>query len=82
KKHLYESLGIPEYWVIDVVGRRVFAFQLQENNQYQECSLSRSLSGLAIALLQETLSRLQDESNGSVANWFAEQIQTLDREGN
>lgn len=27
KKHLYASWEIPEYWVVDVVGRRVFAFQ-------------------------------------------------------
>ncbi|OUC15212.1 MAG: hypothetical protein B0A82_08270, partial [Alkalinema sp. CACIAM 70d] len=30
QKHLYASLGIPEYWVIDVKGLRVFAFTLQE----------------------------------------------------
>ncbi|ASC71213.1 hypothetical protein XM38_021650 [Halomicronema hongdechloris C2206] len=29
QKHLYEALGIPEYWVIDVKGERVFAFQIK-----------------------------------------------------
>ncbi|NET61598.1 MAG: Uma2 family endonuclease [Symploca sp. SIO2E6] len=74
KKHLYASLGIPEYWVIDVIGWRIFAFQLQKNNQYQECQISQSLLGLPIALLEQTLSRLQTESNISTANWFAQQI--------
>ncbi|MEA5468515.1 Uma2 family endonuclease [Spirulina sp. 06S082] len=82
KKHLYASLGITEYWAIDVVGRRVFAFQLQENNQYRECQVSQSLTGLPIALLEQTLVRLQEESNISVANWFAEQIRSLNIEGN
>jgi len=74
KKHLYALLGIKEYWVIDVVGERIFAFQLQKNNQYQECRVSQCLAGLPISLLEQTLSRLQTESNGSAANWFAEQI--------
>ena len=29
KKHLYAELGIPEYWVVDVQGKRVFCFHLQ-----------------------------------------------------
>ncbi|MDJ1173206.1 Uma2 family endonuclease [Roseofilum capinflatum] len=78
KKHLYASLGIPEYWVIDVRGRRVFAFELQENNQYKECTTSQGLSGLPIALLEQTLVRLQEASNITVANWFSEQIKSLD----
>jgi Uma2 family endonuclease len=78
KKHLYASLGIPEYWVIDVIGRRVFAFQLQENNSYKECDRSQALSGLPIDLLEKCLNRLQEASNGAVASWFSEQIQSLD----
>ncbi|MBP0016771.1 MAG: Uma2 family endonuclease [Cyanobacteria bacterium SBLK] len=81
KKSLYASLGIPEYWVVDVVGRRVFAFRLQDNNQYRECRVSQSLAGLPIALLEQTLARLQDESNISAANWFATQIRNLEIEG-
>jgi Uma2 family endonuclease len=46
KKHLYAELGIPEYWVIDVRGQRVFVFQLQSNGIYQECDRSLSLAGL------------------------------------
>jgi Uma2 family endonuclease len=34
KKHLYAELGIPEYWVIDVRGRRILAFLLQEDGTY------------------------------------------------
>ncbi|MBP0014580.1 MAG: Uma2 family endonuclease [Roseofilum sp. SBFL] len=77
KKHLYASLGIREYWVIDIIGRRVFAFQLQENNQYQDCNQSQALSGLPIDLLEQALGRLQEASNGEVASWFSEQIQSL-----
>jgi Uma2 family endonuclease len=80
KKHLYASLKIPEYWVIDVFANRVFCFQLQENNQYQQCDISLALTGLPISLLEQALTRLETESNGSVANWFLEQIANLKQE--
>ena len=77
KKHLYADLKIPEYWVIDVQAQRVFAFQLQENGTYQECESSLALKGLSISILEVTLNRLDRETNSSAANWFAQQISTL-----
>ena len=77
KKYLYADLEIPEYWVIDVKGLRVFAFQLQSNGKYQECETSLALSGLPISLLNQTLERLNAETNGSAAMWFAQQIASL-----
>ncbi|GBF82469.1 Uma2 family endonuclease [Aphanothece sacrum] len=74
KKHLYADLGIPEYWVIDVQAKRVFAFQLQDNGQYQQGDVSLVLRGLPIKLLVESLERLDQETNVSVANWFSQQI--------
>lgn len=74
KKHLYADLGIPEYWVIDVQAKRVFAFQLQDNGQYQEGDVSLVLRGLPIKLLVETLERLDQETNVNVANWFSQQV--------
>jgi len=73
-------LGIPEYWVVDVKGLRVFAFQLQSNGKYQECETSLALSGLPIGLLNQTLERLNAETNGSAAIWFAQQISSLKTE--
>ena len=73
QKHLYEALEIPEYWVIDVQGRRIFAFELQ-SGKYQICTHSQALAGLPIALLQNTIDRLATETNTSAAAWFAQQI--------
>jgi Protein of unknown function (DUF820). len=80
KKHLYADLGIPEYWVVDVQGLRVFAFQLQSNGKYQECATSVALLGLPISLLNQTLERLNAETNGSAAMWFAQEIARLKTE--
>ena len=80
KKYLYADLGIPEYWVIDVKGLRVFAFGLQSNGKYQECETSLALLGLPISLLNQTLERLNAETNGSAAMWFTQQIASLKTE--
>jgi Uma2 family endonuclease len=72
KKQLYLALGIPEYWVIDVKGRQVWAFRLIED-KYQECSESVALAGLPISLIEQTLDRM-DNDNGNVALWFAAQL--------
>ncbi|PSR19398.1 Uma2 family endonuclease [filamentous cyanobacterium CCP3] len=80
KKHLYAALGIPEYWVVDVRGQRVFAFLLQENGEYLACDTSQALAGLPIALLDETLQRLAQGTNTSAAAWLSQQMATLGQE--
>lgn len=75
KKQLYLALGIPEYWVIDVRGRQIWAFQLIAG-KYQECIESVALTGLPIDLLEQTLAKMDDD-NGNVALWFADQIKSL-----
>jgi len=77
KKHLYADLGIAEYWVIDVQAKRVFAFALKRNGKYKSIKNSVTLKDLPISLLNETLNRLETESNGMVANWFLQQIKTI-----
>lgn len=80
KKKLYADLEIPEYWVIDVQGRRVIAFRLQEDGRYQQCVESVALQGLPIALLEQTLQRLSEGTNISAANGFAQAIASLNVE--
>ena len=77
KKQIYAALAIPEYWVIDVVGRRVLAFRLREDGKYQQCTESGALPGLPIDLLSQTLELLDTETNIRAANWFAQQIANL-----
>lgn len=74
KKRMYAELGIAEYWVIDVRAYRVFAFQLNENNIYQQCEASQVIPNLAIALLEQTLEQLATKTNTEAAIWFAQQI--------
>jgi Uma2 family endonuclease len=78
-KQLYASLGIPEYWVINVKGRQVLAFGLQANGTYQPIATSTILTGLPIALLEQTLDRLTEETNISAAQWFMKMFLTGDK---
>ena len=74
QKRLYASLGISEYWVIDVKGARLFAFKLMESGQYEPIAISQILEGLPIDLLEQTLERLSEETNTAAANWFMKQL--------
>ena len=74
KKEIYAALEVPEYWVIDVQGLRVIAFLLQNNGRYQQCEVSQALEGLQISLVEQTFARLAEGTNGSAAQWFAQQI--------
>lgn len=75
QKQLYASLGIPEYWVIDVKGQRLFAFGLTEQGRYEAIEVSRVLTGLALPLVEQTLERLSTETNTAAANWLMQQLQ-------
>jgi Uma2 family endonuclease len=77
KKQLYADLEIPEYWVVDVVGKRVLAFRLQQDKTYQQVAQSVALEGLPVSLLGQTLQRLSQGTNISAASWFAGAISNL-----
>lgn len=76
KKHLYADLGIPEYWVIDVRGKRVLAFRLEEGT-YKQCYESIAIKGLPISLIEQTLEQLIQGTNISAASWFNQAIANL-----
>lgn len=76
QKQLYASLGVREYWVIDVKGLRLFAFGLTPAGTYEQIEVSQVLPGLAIALLEQTLERLTDDTNTAAAHWLMQQLQT------
>lgn len=77
KKQLYAALGISEYWVIDVRGSRVFAFALQADGKYQLTDTSQALKDLPIALLEQTIAQLENDSNITAAQWFNQQVLAL-----
>ncbi|MEM1252474.1 MAG: Uma2 family endonuclease [Cyanobacteria bacterium P01_H01_bin.21] len=77
KKQLYAALEIPEYWVIDVRGSRVFAFLLAADGKYQLTKTSQALKGLPVELLEQTIAKLESDSNITAAQWFNQQVMAL-----
>ena len=77
QKQLYASLGISEYWVVDVKGMRIFAFGLSSTGIYETINVSQVLTNLPIALVEQTLERLAAETNTAAANWLMQQLQLL-----
>jgi Uma2 family endonuclease len=75
QKQQYASLGISEYWVIDVKGMQLFAFGLKEMGIYEPIQVSQVLTGLQISLVEQTLERLTTETNTAAANWLMQQLQ-------
>ena len=75
KKRLYASLGIAEYWVIDVKGSRVFFFALDDQEKYRETEMSVALPGLSNTLLESAIEKVDTSTtNMDVALWFQQQI--------
>jgi len=74
QKQLYAWLGVPEYWVIDVQQGQVLAFGLTEAGNYEPMTISQVLRGLEINLLSKTLTRLDQDTNTSAANWLMQQL--------
>lgn len=77
KKKLYAAMGIPEYWVAGVRGKELFAFELQPDGTYHQIYTSSVLTGLPISVLEQTLEQLEQGTNGTAAQWFAQQIATI-----
>lgn len=72
-KDIYAAIGVPEYWVIDIQGRRVLMFVL-EGMRYRQVEASTVMVGLTVGLLEEALGRWEQEEGIEIGNWFMPQI--------
>ena len=54
KRLLYESLGVGEYWIVDVQNFQIIALEIANGGSYQ-IRTSKVLAGLEILLLEEAL---------------------------
>ncbi|MGF1524000.1 MAG: Uma2 family endonuclease [Leptolyngbyaceae cyanobacterium] len=69
KRLLYERLDSQEYWVVNVQVAQVIAFTIANGGSTQ-ISTSQVLPGLAIATVEEALTRSQSEDDGTINRWL------------
>lgn len=74
KRLLYESLGVGEYWIIDVKAAQILAFKIENRGSYR-IEQSQVFAGLEIALLEEALGRSRQMNHGKVSAWLLSQFQ-------
>ena len=72
-KEIYAAIGVPEYWVIDIQGKRVLMFTL-DGTRYQQVEVSGVMVGLSVKLLNQALERWNQEEGIEIGNWFMQQI--------
>jgi Uma2 family endonuclease len=74
KRLLYEAIGIPEYWVIDVEQAEIIAFAIQTPSS-QRIETSRVFPGLAFSVLQTALLHSRTQDQAQVGAWLMQQFQ-------
>jgi Uma2 family endonuclease len=73
-KQIYAAMAIPEYWVVDVQGRRVLMFELM-TGKYQQIDASLVMPGVTTELLKAALEQWAAGNGVAIGNWFMAQIQ-------
>jgi len=74
KRSLYESLGVQEYWIVDMTTLTITAYQMVNQGSY--CvSESQVLPGLSIHLLEVALQQSRISDHRSVGAWLLSQFQ-------
>ena len=74
KRSLYESLNIPEYWIVDVKRSRALAFEIFEKGS-QQIETSRKLPSFKMTILEEALRRSRDTDQAQMGSWLLQELQ-------
>ncbi|AFY60200.1 Uma2 family endonuclease [Synechococcus sp. PCC 6312] len=74
KRFLYESLGVKEYWVVDVEKIEITAYVIADEGS-NRIQVSQVLPGLAFTVLEEALRRSRETDQSQVGAWLLSQFQ-------
>jgi Uma2 family endonuclease len=74
KRIQYESLGIAEYWIVDVQNLQIIAWAIAPDRSSRRIEVSQVLTGLKLNTLIEALRRSRQENQSVVGAWLMEQF--------
>lgn len=74
KRLLYEDLGIPEYWVVDVEGNQIYAFTISDRGS-KRVDTSLVLPQLSISVLTDALNRSNELDQAQIGQWLMGKFQ-------
>ncbi|NJN30509.1 MAG: Uma2 family endonuclease [Synechococcales cyanobacterium RM1_1_8] len=74
KRLLYEALGIPEYWVVDVGAAEIVAFAIADGGS-RRIAVSQVLPGLGLSVLEAALEMARQQDDSQVTSWLMQQFQ-------
>ena len=69
KRLLYERLNVQEYWIVDVLGMTILAFDIS-NLGSRQIQVSQVLPGLLMKTIEEALRRSQTEDDTEINQWL------------
>jgi Uma2 family endonuclease len=76
KRLLYETIGIAEYWVIDVERSTITAFAIETLGSRQIQS-STVLPGLSFQILEKALQLSRSQNQSQVGRWLMQQFRSV-----
>lgn len=74
KRLQYETLDIPEYWIVDVQNLQIIAWAITSDGSSCPIQVSRVLPGLSLPTLAEALRRSRQNHQAAVGAWLMEQF--------
>jgi Uma2 family endonuclease len=76
KRLLYETIGIAEYWVIDVDRSTITAFAIEALGSRQ-IQNSLVLPGLSFQILEEALKLSRSQNQSQIGRWLMQQFRVI-----